>query len=119
LRMRSKTPLQALNLLKDAAWMDFSRAMAGRILKEVSGGDDDARLEYAFKLATSRVPTADEREILSNLLEKKRQELREGPNDAEAIVAKSAPAGMANAEFAAWTLVTRTILNLDETITRE
>jgi len=97
-RIRSNTPLQALNLLNDAAWMEFSRALAARTLKEVST-DDSLRLDCAFELVTSRKPTDDERQILLKLLDKKRSE---GKSDSDA-----------------WTLVARTILNLDEAVTRE
>jgi hypothetical protein len=120
-RLRSNTPLQALNLLNDTAWIEFSRALAARVLRDAPGGGDDrARLAYAFRLATSRVPAADELAILASLLEKKRAELRAEPEHAAAIVDKGTPPdGVATSDFAAWTLVARTILNLDETITRE
>jgi hypothetical protein len=95
-RIRSNTPLQALNLLNDTAWMEFSRALATRVTKLAS--DDNARIEYAFRLAVSRTPTDDEEKILLNLLDKTRKESN---------------------EKLAWTLVARAILNLDETITRE
>jgi hypothetical protein len=117
-RIRSNTPLQALNLLNDTAWVEFSRALAARAL--ASGPPDDrARLGYVFRLATSRAPADDELTILSDLLEKKRGEFRDEPKNVEAIVANASPEGVATADFAAWTLVARTILNLDETITRE
>jgi hypothetical protein len=117
-RIRSNTPLQALNLLNDTAWMEFSRALAARTLKEVKG-DDDQRITHAFRLACSRIPTDDERQILLTTLEKKRAEFRSEPQTAAPIVAAATPPRVEKSEFAAWTLVSRTILNLDETITRE
>jgi hypothetical protein len=96
-RIRSNTPLQALNLLNDTAWMEFARALAKRAESDLSGGGDAARVAYLFRLATSREPAADERDILLALLNKTRE---------------------SQADLA-WTLVARTILNLDETITRE
>jgi hypothetical protein len=95
-RIRSNTPLQALNLLNDTAWMEFSRALAQRVTKHAS--DDRQRIDYAFRLSVSRAPTDDERAILLKLLRETRN--------------------LGN-EKLAWTLVARTILNLDETITRE
>jgi hypothetical protein len=95
-RIRSNTPLQALNLLNDKAWMEFSRALAERVTKHAT--DDSARIDYAFRLSLSRLPTDDERAILLQLLEKTRNQ---------------------SDENLAWTLLARTILNLDETITRE
>lgn len=117
-RIRSNTPLQALNLLNDVAWMEFSRGLARRALLEKSA-DDAKRLASAFRAATSRVPAADEMEILTKLLTKARNDFRRDGNNIAALVADQTPAGTEKAEFAAWTLVARTILNLDETITRE
>jgi mono/diheme cytochrome c family protein len=112
-RIRSNTPLQALNLLNDTAWMEFSRALAGRVLK------GDGTIDTLFRLATSRTPESDERQILEDLLAKKREELQAEPKDVAAIVADATPKGIEKADFAAWTLVARVVLNLDETITRE
>ncbi len=116
-RIRSNTPLQALNLLNDTGWMEFSRALAARTIKQIPG-PNDRRLVYLFRLATSRTPTTEERVILSKLLDKKRAEFRRQSKPAP-IVADQTPKGVKDYDFAAWTLVARTILNLDETITRE
>ncbi len=112
-RIRSNTPLQALNLMNDTARMEFSRALAARVLKE------HGNVDTLFRLATSRVPESDERQILQDLLDKKRAELKDEPKNATAIAAKMTPPGVETSDFAAWTLVSRVVLNLDETITRE
>ncbi len=117
-RLRSNTPLQALNLLNDAAWMEFSRAHAQRVLKEAPV-DDRKRLTYAFRLVTSRMPEKDETEILASLLDQHRADFRNHPKDADAIVTDSKQQGLTTEELAAWTMVSRAILNLDEAITRE
>jgi hypothetical protein len=112
-RIRSNTPLQALNLLNDTAWMEFSRALAARVLKE------NGNIDTLFRLATSRTPESDERQVLEDLFAKKREELKAEPKNAAAIVADATPKGIEKTDFAAWTLVARVVLNLDETITRE
>jgi hypothetical protein len=117
-RIRSNTPLQALNLLNDTAWMEFSRGLARRALAEKSKSDAQ-RLASAFRAATSRAPAADELEILTRLLTKARADFGKDAKHVDALVADQTPAATEKAEFAAWTLVARTILNLDETITRE
>jgi hypothetical protein len=58
-RIRSNTPLQALTLLNDAAFFEFSKALEKII--EHNG------IEVAFQRCTSRTPRADEIEILSKL----------------------------------------------------
>src|SRR5207249_3325232 len=48
-RVRSNSPLQALTLLNDEAFIEFSRALAKRVLKEAPDGDG-ARLDHAYLL---------------------------------------------------------------------
>ena len=117
-RIRSNTPLQALNLLNDTAWMEFSRGLARRALTDKSKNEAQ-RVASAFRAATSRAPSADEVEVLVNLLAKARDDFRKDGAPVDAIVADQTPPSTDKAEFAAWTLVARAILNLDETITRE
>jgi hypothetical protein len=95
-RIRSNTPLQALNLLNDAAWMEYAQALGKRACERSS--DDRTRIAYAFRAAVARTPSDDEVGILVRLLDKTRRE---------------------SDDKLAWTLVARAILNLDETITRE
>ena len=59
--------------------------------------------------------------ILAGLLDKHRAHYRANGKDAEAYLRVGehpVPAGLAPAELAAWTNVTRAVLNLHETITR-
>ena len=58
-RSRSNTPLQALTLLNDSAFMEFARALETRIA--------DIGVEKAFRIATGRRPRADELGVLSKL----------------------------------------------------
>jgi mono/diheme cytochrome c family protein len=102
-RLRSNTPLQALTLLNDKQFFEFAGALADRVLRE--GGTDDAtRLDYAFRLCTSRGPNARERSRLVALL---------------AQLRTATPTDPAATDREAWTTVARVLLNLDETITRE
>lgn len=58
-RIRSNTPLQALALLNDPAFVDFAVALERRIASE--------GLETAFKLCTSREPIEEELRLLKQL----------------------------------------------------
>ncbi len=102
-RLRSNTPLQALTLLNDRQFFEFAVALADRVLKE-GGPTDAARLDYGFRLCTSRAPTAKERDRLLALLTQLRT---------------ATPTDPAASDREAWTTLARVLLNLDETITRE
>jgi len=132
-RVRSNTPLQALVTLNEPVFVDCARALAQRALAE-GGSRDATRLGRAFRLAVGRLPQAVETETLLELLATSRErfaadddrarQLAGAPSAALAAGAPSAAlaagaTGFDVAELAAWTLVARVLLNLDETITRE
>ncbi len=110
-RSHTDTPLQALTTLNDPAFFEAAQAMAKRILKE--GGDSTKqRLDYGFMLATSRQPQPTEADTLQSAFETERKYFQSNPKEAEAIATKPDP------ELAAWTMLSRDLLNLDETLTR-
>jgi mono/diheme cytochrome c family protein len=117
-RLRSNTPLQGLILLNDEAFVEFARALALRVMTE-SLGDDAARIDHAFCLCAARTPDADERQVLLRLLDKQRHAFAADEQDARTFAGGKWPPGASADEFAAWTIVCRAMLNLDETITRE
>jgi mono/diheme cytochrome c family protein len=117
-RNRSNTPLQALTLLNDQGFFEFAQALAGRVLKE--GKPDDAEcLRYAFRLCLARESTAREYEALSRLLAKERERFAASPKEAKALCPAELPTDADRARYAAWVMVGRVLLNLDEFITRE
>jgi hypothetical protein len=111
-RPRSDTPLQALTTLNDPAFFEAAAAMAQRVMKE-GGASDSDRAVYAFRLATSRRPGADELDTVTSALNKSRQRLARNPKEAESLTGKSNP------DLAAWTMVSNALLNLDEALTKE
>jgi mono/diheme cytochrome c family protein len=117
-RLRSNTPLQALNLLNDEGFVEFAQALAARVLKEAPG-DDAARVDHAFRLCTGRRPADDERQTLLTLLDRQAAAFTAAPEEASLLAGKLVPPGTDVNRFAAWTIVARVLLNLDETITRE
>ncbi|MFN0088405.1 MAG: DUF1549 and DUF1553 domain-containing protein [Blastocatellia bacterium] len=119
-RIRSNSPLQALATLNDAAFMEAAQALALRIWRD-GGPDDRAKLAYGFRLCTSRPPDEYERNRLLELLRKQRG--RFTGDTASAVYVSSPdlnnlPAGIDLHQLAAWTMVARAMLNLDETITK-
>ena len=123
-RLRSNTPLQALVSLNEPVFVECAQALAHQTLAE--GGKTDAdRIAYAFRRALSRQPTADEKQELLSLLDKEKKrigagwvnahELATGKNELPAKL----PEGTTPTQLAAYTVVSRVLLNLDETITKE
>jgi len=118
-RVRTNTPLQALNLLNDRAFLDAARGLANQVLAE--SGDFDARLNVAFRRAVARPPQVEEVALLTDLYTRRRAALSENPALAEELIKSGsvAPApGIEPVDWAAWTLVANVLLNLDETATR-
>ncbi|MFN9197170.1 MAG: PSD1 and planctomycete cytochrome C domain-containing protein [Planctomycetaceae bacterium] len=122
-RVRSNTPLAALTGLNETIFVEAARGLALRVLRE-SGPSDEERIERAWRLCTLRPPTADERRALEQLLASRRRKLAEGwLNPREIITGNPAqlpelPPGSNPQDAAAWTLVSRVLLNLDETISK-
>jgi hypothetical protein len=118
-RARTNTPLQALVLLNDPTYVEAARKLAERLMNEA--GSRDARIALAFRLATARPPRPAERALLVALFEKSLTDYRAQPQAAMKLLqVGEAPRGegLDVTELAAWTMVASTILNLDETVTR-
>lgn len=121
MRRRSNTPLQALTLLNDDVFMETAQALARRVLNE-AGGEFDARLELLYRLCLSRAPSPREAERVNAYLQTIKSQLlskNETWADLAGLDAKNPFMPSPTDELAAWTLLSRAILNLDETITRE
>jgi hypothetical protein len=120
-RVRSNTPLQALTTLNERTFVEAAQAMGLRVLKE--GGDDDrSKAVYAFRLATGRNPTADETRKLLKFWEEQYRYFENRTADALEVAVpdiKSVPKEVNLHRVAAWAMVSRTLLNLDETVTKE
>jgi hypothetical protein len=119
-RSRSNTPLQALTTLNEPLSMEAARALALKTLRE--GGKTDAdRLTYAFRRCVARRPTEAESHELLGFLEKQESRMRDGWLDIWGWtgVPEKLPAGSTPVQLGAWTALSRVLLNLDETITKE
>jgi hypothetical protein len=122
-RSRSNTPLQALTTLNEPVFVESAQALAARALKE-GGPTDRERAAYAFRLCTARVPSQAEIDVLLALLAKEDRRLADGWLSALDLAglktgAAAVPGDSTPRRLAAWSVVARVILNLDETITKE
>jgi hypothetical protein len=118
---RTNTPLQALDLMNDVTYLEASRKLAERVMKERRASAEE-RIDLAFRFATARRPSQPEARLLTEALsgylalykddpEAARQYLSQGesPRDEELDVS----------ELAAYSTLASLILNMDETITKE
>jgi len=127
-RARSNSPLQALVTLNEPLFIEAARALALKTLKE-GGTNDEKRLNYMFRRALSRLPARRESAELLGLLNRQRDRFIAGELNPWNFVAddpdkpfplpKSARTPVRMEDMAAWTVVARALLNLDETITKE
>jgi len=132
-RARSNTPLQALTVANDEAFVELARAMGKRVLREAGDLSVTEQLEHAFRLGISRAPTGAEADILNEYYQSLVDALQQSPAEAQALLgAESAEAADAAEQLAvapatdadavhaaALAAVCRTIFNIDNFITRE
>jgi hypothetical protein len=113
-RLRSNTPLQALTTLNDNAFFEMAKAFAGRVLRE-GGETDPSRLEYGFRLVTSRFPKPNETDRILSWLRQGREYFTSHADEARKIAGE----GAGSEDRASWTMVANVLLNLDEALTKE
>lgn len=109
-RIRTNTPLQALTLLNDPAFLDAARGIAGR-MQSARAAD---RIGYGFRLVLARRGRPVE---LSRLTALYGRELARYRSDAKACGEMAG--GRADPDRAALTVVANVILNMDEALTKE
>ena len=117
-RPRTNTPLQALVLLNDVTYLEAGRGLAALALAQP--GDDGARLRYAFRRATARLPDEEELSVLQRLLDQQRARFRADHEAAAHLIAAGVSAAgrtLDPIELASWTATAHSILNLDEIVT--
>jgi hypothetical protein len=117
-RPRSNTPLQALTLANDPAFFEIAQGFAARILNEPLAGDAE-RIGFAFRSCLAREPAPDELSGLTQYLDIERQRFEESPQEAAVVAPANAPGAVDRSRAAAWTMLARVLLNVDEFITRE
>src|SRR5207244_5613862 len=84
-RGRSNTPLQALTVANDEAFLEFSQGLAARILREGEAPAEpqsalDSRLRRAFLLALCRQPSLAELSTLRAYYQRQLADLKDEPD---------------------------------------
>ena len=117
-RQRTSTPMQALVLLNDPQFVEASRKIAERMLRE--GGETvDERITFAFRLLTSRRPRPAERDVLKALYQEQQEAFARDRSAALALL-ETGESGWDDSldlvALASSTLLANTLLNFDESI---
>ncbi|MBX2923870.1 MAG: DUF1553 domain-containing protein [Chitinophagaceae bacterium] len=120
----SSSPLQALALMNDPTFIEASKFIATRAIKE-GGNSVDDKLSLAFRLVTGRLPGKAESALLMEMYRAESDIFKKHPDKAKKILAvgnanMEQPASLEGLmEAAAYTNVTMALLNTDEFITRK
>ena len=115
------TPLQALTMMNNVAFVEAARFLAERVLN-IDGLTHAQRIARVFRMVTSRVPVSGELDQLLLDLEFYRQDFSKRPQAAGKLLTvgeKKADAELLPVELASYTMVANTILNLDEAMTQD
>jgi len=113
-RDNSNTPLQALTMLNDLVVVEVAQAL-GRNIVDTPGSVEE-RMTLLFRRCLIRPPAKEEREALIAFYQQQSERLNAGKLNGQTIAGGS---GGDVAQRAAWTLVARVVLNMDEMITKE
>ena len=127
-RVTSNTPTQALVLMNRPLMMESAAALAELCLQH--GDSDREKLSWGMERCISRIPNSDEIDILLAMLDRQRERLAakeivarkilptiwDGGGLRRDVFSNGKPVGLN--ERAAWTLVTRAMIGLNETMTK-
>jgi mono/diheme cytochrome c family protein len=119
-RSRSNTPMQALSLLNETTFVEAARKLAEQTLRQP--GDADARVAWMFRKVVRRDGTPAELAVLRKGVDKRLATYAADATLAPKLLGQGLsplPADLDKAQLAAWTVTANTLLNLDETVTRE
>ena len=117
-RNRSNTPLQALTLLNDEMYIELARALAERRTSDVEPSASKEEIATnIFRQVVTRPPNDDELSMLLEFQAEQQKRLEAGDLVPKAILGSEE--GDQQAERAAWVMVARAVMNLDEAITKQ
>lgn len=114
-RIRTNTPLQALTILNDSAYLDASRHLAYKLIK-TAGNDYPLIIRQAYERATGMPISTQKEMILVNLYTASLKYFQADKDKTCEMIGVQDEHN--NAETAAMVVVTNAILNLDEVITK-
>ena len=117
-RERTSSPLQALILLNSPQFVEAARILAEDMLHK-HGNNQDGLLAELFRTMTSRFPTVEEKQVLSELFGEQQAYFEEYPDRAELFLSTGdtiRDMALETDRLAAISIVTLTLMNFDECI---
>ncbi|MEL7264306.1 MAG: DUF1549 and DUF1553 domain-containing protein, partial [Planctomycetota bacterium] len=122
-RDRSNTPLQALTLLNDAMYVEIACEITRSVLSDVDQSADESDIATGiFRRLLTRRPDGGELNTLLSFYRRQHDRLKTNQLDPNAFLrsaAKQQPPNVDLATYAAWSMTTRAIMNLDEMVTKQ
>ena len=113
-REATSTPLQSLILLNDPQYVETSKFLAYQMMQNASSQTEEG-ISYGFRKATSRNPTREELDLLTEML---KQDLNSFSTSENAQLYTDSGEKILEAQtvsdLAAWMHLANTLLNLDE-----
>lgn len=116
-RTRSNVAVQSLALLNDPSFLEPAQALAGKLVRERHRTDE--RIDELFLRCLGRRPSEKEEHLVSELLVTQKAIFARHPQSAAITVGPYKVDECSETIQAAWVGVCRSIMNLDEFITRE
>jgi len=105
-------------LLNDPQYIKASGGLARRMIED-GGTKIEDRIRYAFRLATARLPRPSELEILTAAYGREKRRFISDPAAAKAFIQEAGIVAKQEPELASLIVIASTILNLNETITKQ
>ncbi len=118
-RQRTDTPLQALVLMNDPQWLEASRRLAERVIRQ--SPETGTRLNYLGEVLLARPWEAREKSVLENALTKFQSAYAQDKSGAEEVLKvgeSSRDNGIRPDELASWMLVASAAMNLDAVVNK-
>ncbi len=119
-RERTNTPLQALVTLNDPQFVEAARVLAEKALTE-GGATSEARADYLALRLLSRRLRPEEQKVVQRMLAELLTHYKDEPAAAKKLLGvgewKSNPS-LDAATLAAWTMLSNSLLNLDEVLNK-
>ena len=107
--------------MNDPTYVEAARHLAQRMIKE-GGTTIESRLTHGFHILLARDPSTQELQILTDAIERSIQDFTKDTEAAKQLLTigeAKTDTKLNPAELAAYTTVASTLINLDETITKE